>query len=65
MHQLNPSFQTEIYLVNVPQNVNIMRQDIQAVNSRFKKDLNLQIHVHKTIFLDDWFLDLVHKFFLN
>ena len=35
------------------------------MNSRFKKDLNLQIHLHKTFFLDDQFLESVHKSFLN
>ena len=34
-----------------------------TVNSRFKKDLKLQIHlsVHKAFFLDDRFLDSLHK----
>ena len=36
-----------------------------TVNSRCKKDLKLQIHLHKTFFLDDWFLDSLHKSFLN
>ena len=36
-----------------------------TVNSRFKKDLNLQIHLHKAFFLDDRFLDSLHKSFLN
>ena len=36
-----------------------------TVNSRFKKDLNLQIHLHKTFFSDDQFLESVHKSFLN
>ena len=36
-----------------------------TVNSRFKKDLNLQIHLHKAFFSDDRFLDSVHKSFLN
>ena len=36
-----------------------------AVNSRFKKDLNLQVHLHKALFSDDRFLDSLHKFFLN
>ena len=36
-----------------------------TVNSRFKKDLNLQIHLHKAFFSDDRFLILVHKYFLN
>ena len=35
------------------------------MNSRFKKDLNLQIHLHKTFFSDDQFLESVHKSFLN
>jgi hypothetical protein len=35
------------------------------VNSRFKKDLKLQIHLHKTFFSDDRFLDSLHKSFLN
>ena len=30
-----------------------------------KKDLNLQIHLHKTFFSDDQFLESVHKSFLN
>ena len=36
-----------------------------TVNSRFKKDLNLQIHLHKALFSDDQFLDSYHKSFLN
>ena len=36
-----------------------------TMNSRFKKDLNLQIHLHKAFFSDDWFLDSLHKSFLN
>ena len=39
---------------------------VSTVNSRFKKDLNLQIHLQKTIFLsNDRFLESVHKQFLN
>ena len=36
-----------------------------TVNSRFKKDLKLQIHLHKAFFSDDQFLDSQHKSFLN
>ena len=36
-----------------------------TVNSRFKKDLNLQVHLHKAFFSDDRFLDSVHTPFLN
>ena len=36
-----------------------------TVNSRFKKDLNLQIHLHKAFFSDDWFLDSLRKYLLN
>ena len=36
-----------------------------TVNSRFKKDLNLQIHLHKAFFSDNRFLDSYHKSFLN
>ena len=36
-----------------------------TLNSRFKKDLNLQIHLHKAFFSDDQFLDSVHESFLN
>ena len=35
------------------------------MNSRFKDDLNLQILLHKTFFIDDRFLDSYHKSFLN
>ena len=35
------------------------------MESRFKKDLNLQIHLHKAFFSDDLFSDSVHKSFLN
>ena len=38
---------------------------IGTVNSRFKKDLKLQIHLHKSFFSDDRFLDSLHKSFLN
>jgi len=36
-----------------------------TVNSRFKKDLKLQIYLHKAFFSDDQFLDSLHKSFLN
>ena len=36
-----------------------------TVESWFKKDLKLQIHLHKTFFADNRFLDSVHKYFLN
>ena len=39
--------------------------NIYTVKSRFKKDLKLQIHLHKAFFSDDWFLDSLHKSFLN
>ena len=38
---------------------------INTVNSRFKKDLKLQIHLHKEFFSDNQFLDSLHKSFLN
>ena len=38
---------------------------INTVNSRFKKDLKLQIHLHKAFFLEDLFLDSLQKSFLN
>jgi hypothetical protein len=36
-----------------------------TVYSRFKKDLKLQIHLHKAFFSDDRFLNSLHKAFLN
>ena len=36
-----------------------------TVNSRFKKDLKLQIHLHKPFFFFFRFLDSLHKSFLN
>ena len=36
-----------------------------TVNSRFKKDPELQIHLHKAFFSDNRFLDSYHKSFLN
>ena len=36
-----------------------------TVNSSFKKDLNFQIYLYKAFFWDVWFLDSVHKSFLN
>ena len=36
-----------------------------TVNSRFKKDLKLQIHLYKAFFLDDRFLNSLHKSLLN
>ena len=36
-----------------------------TVNSLFKKDLKLQIHLHKAFFSDDRFLDSPDKSFLN
>ena len=38
---------------------------VYTVNSRFKKDLNWQIHLHKAFFSDDRILDPYHKSFLN
>ena len=43
----------------------ICQKLVYTVNSRFKKDLNLQIHLHKTFVLADQFLDSVHKYFFN
>ena len=36
-----------------------------VLNLGFKKDLKLQIHLHKAFFWDDRFLDSLHKSFLN
>ena len=36
-----------------------------TVKSQFKKNIKLQIHLHKAFFSDDWFLDSLHKSFLN
>ena len=33
--------------------------------SIFKKDLKLQIDLHEAFFSDDWFLESLHKSFLN
>ena len=33
--------------------------------SRFKKDLKLEIHLHKAFFSGNQFLDSLHKSFLN
>ena len=41
------------------------RTELSTVNSRFKKDLKFHIHLHKAFFLDDWFLDSLHEYFLN
>ena len=38
---------------------------LYTVNSRFKKDLNFQIHLHKAFFSDNRFFDSYHKSFLN
>ena len=38
--------------------------ELVTVHSRLKKDLNLQIHLQKTFFSDDQFLESVHKSFL-
>ena len=38
---------------------------VYTVNSRFKKDLKLEIYLHKAFFSDDRFLDSLHKSFLN
>ena len=35
------------------------------MNSRLRKDLNLQIHLYKAFFSVDRFLDSVHKSLLN
>ena len=34
-------------------------------NSWFKKDLNLQIHLHQHFFSDNRFLDSFHKYFFD
>ena len=39
--------------------------ELFTVNSRFKKDLNLQIHLQKAFFSDNQFLDSYNKSFLN
>ena len=36
-----------------------------TINSRFKKVLKLQIHLHEAFFSDERFLDSLHKYFLN
>ena len=36
-----------------------------TVKSRFKKDLKLEIHLHKAFFSGNQFLDSLHKSFLN
>ena len=36
-----------------------------TMNSRFKKDLNLQIHLNRAIVFGDRCLDSLHKSFLN
>ena len=38
--------------------------ELVTVNSRFKKDLNLQIYLHKNVFSKDQFLESVHKSYL-
>ena len=43
----------------------LLLKNPNTVNSRFKKDLKLQIHLHKAFFSDDQFLDSLHKSFLN
>ena len=43
----------------------ICKKLVYTVNSRFKKDLNLQIHSHTTLSLADQFLNSVHRYFLN
>ena len=35
------------------------------MNSRFRKDLNLQIQLHEAFFSNDKFLDSIHKSFIN
>ena len=41
------------------------QKEVNTLNSRFKKDIKLQIHLHKAFFSDDRFLDSLHKSFLN
>ena len=43
----------------------LAKKNQNTVNFRFKKDLNLQIHLHKAFFSDNQFLDSYHKSFLN
>ena len=52
---------------NISKELNTSQSPISfsTVNSRFKKDLKLQIHLHKTFFSDNRFLDSLHKSFLN
>ena len=41
----------------------ICKKLVYTVNSRFKKDPNLQIHSHTTFSLADQFLNSVHRYF--
>ena len=43
----------------------ILKMVGNTVMSRFKKDLKLEIHLHKTFFSGKRFLDSLHKSFLN
>ena len=41
------------------------RKFVTTVNSEFKIDLKMQIHLHKAFFLDNQFLDLLPRYFFN
>ena len=43
----------------------ITRIETITVNSRFKKDLKMRIHLQEAFFSDDRFLDSLHKYFIN
>ena len=44
-----------VTFIVLPQQSNFVDEDRYTVNSRFKKDLDLQIHLHKAFFSVDQF----------
>ena len=60
----SPKPQKKIFHITIL-NLNFEFPAHNTVNSRFKTDLKLQIHLNTTFFLDDQFLDSLYKSFLN
>ena len=59
------NFLAPVYIWDISWIFVLSLKNASTVNSRFKKDLKLQIHLHKAFFSDDRFLDSLHKSSLN
>ena len=55
----------ELLKKNTLKSISKISEIFTTVNSQFKKDLKLQIRIHKAFFSDNRFLESLHKPFLN